>query len=164
MSTPDSVRAIVAASGGSIVGKTRLQKSAYLLEATDVGFGFDFSYHYYGPYSEELAIAATDAEALDLIRVRWEEAQTGLPYAVYEAGDSKGVGEDELSARRQEILNTLDRYDSISLELAATAHFLAANGFSQDPWAETRKRKSVKATPERLGRAQRLLGELGIAC
>ena len=44
----------------SLVGRTRFQKTAYFLEAAGVGYGFDFSYHYYGPYSEELAVAVSD--------------------------------------------------------------------------------------------------------
>lgn len=161
MSTPHSVESIVTAAGGRIAGRTRLQKSAYLLEAAGAGFGFDFSYHYYGPFSDDLAVSASDADALSLISMRREYTQAGLPYTVYEIGGG-ALREDDGSARRRELLQILNRYDSISLELAATAHFLSRNGFAETPWAETKKRKSMKATPDRVAKARRLLEDLNI--
>ena len=77
MTTPKDVREIIADAGGSIAGRTRLQKSAYFLEVGGVGAGFDFSYHYYGPYSEELATAASDAKALKLINEEWNSSMSG---------------------------------------------------------------------------------------
>ena len=144
------------------MGKTRLQKSVYLLEAAGVGYGFDFSYHYYGPYSDELASAAADAHALKLIDVNEETSQAGLTYAVYVSRPGP-MNDDGASERRQEILQILDGYDVVALELAATAHFLRQNGYANDPWNETRRRKSVKATPQRVEKAQQLLSELGLA-
>lgn len=162
MTTPHWVQKIIVAAGNKIAGKTRLQKSVYFLEAAGIGYGFDFNYHYYGPYSEELAIAVADAEALELIKVKHEVSQTGAPYAVYELNlhREEEVSDDVTMARRQEILKILERYDAISLELAATADFLARNGYANDPWSETRRRKSVKAKPERIEAAKRLLDQL----
>jgi uncharacterized protein YwgA len=162
MTTPEAVKAILDCNGGRIVGRTRLQKSAYLLEASQVGYGFDFSYHYYGPYSEELAVAAGDAKALGLINTAWNVTQAGLPYSVYEASGARQLPDDGNNQRRQEILRVLDRYDAISLELAATAYYLSKNGYAKKAWDETGKRKSLKATPERVARAQNLLIELGL--
>ena len=162
MTTPDAVKAILDCNGGRMVGRTRLQKSAYFLEAAGVGDGFDFSYHYYGPYSEDLAVAASDANALGLIHTSWESSQAGLSYAVYEASRPKTLGVDGKTARREEILRILAGYDAISLELAATAHYLAKNGYKADPWEETRRRKSMKATGDRVAKAKRLLNELAI--
>jgi len=160
MTTPLDIKDIIDANGGRLIGRTRLQKSAYFLEAAGVGFGFDFNYHYYGPYSEDLAVAASDAEALKLIRLAWETSQNGVPYAVYESRSDQSVRLG--NARREEILRILGNYDAISLELAATAHFLAQNGYENDPWSETRRRKLVKATDDRIAKAKRLLGELMI--
>ena len=53
---------IVRDAGGHIVGRTRLQKIAYLLEITGLGAGFPFRYKHYGPYSEQLADAAETAQ------------------------------------------------------------------------------------------------------
>lgn len=161
MSTPQDVRDIIAASGGSLAGRTRLQKSGYFLEVEGVGSGFDFNYHYYGPYSEELATAATDASALRLISIIPVHSQSGFRYEVFKTDQPHSTGSGTDLERRKEILNILDRYDSLSLELAATAHFLAENGFEQDPWSETKKRKAGKANEDRIRKAKELLLELG---
>src|SRR5262249_35298310 len=100
MMTPQAVQDIIDAAGGRMIGRTRLQKSAYFLEAAGVGYGFDFSYHYYGPYSEDLSVAASYAEALNLIGVRWLTAQSGLPYAIYEAKPHDARHSDSNEQRR----------------------------------------------------------------
>jgi uncharacterized protein YwgA len=51
---------LVRDAGGRIVGRTRLQKVAYLLTVTGLEEGFAFAYKHYGPYSEELATATND--------------------------------------------------------------------------------------------------------
>ncbi len=45
--------------------------------------------------------------------------------------------------------------DTVELELAVTAAFLAKNGYEM-PWEEVASRKEGKATPERLARARAL--------
>ena len=55
------VAAIVRDAGGRIVGRTRLQKVAYLLSIAGLEEGLPFTYKHYGPYSEDLASAARDA-------------------------------------------------------------------------------------------------------
>jgi len=159
MTRPENVRDIIDTNGGRLVGKTRLQKSDYILEAAGVGYGFEFDYHYYGPYSEDLAVAAADAQALGLVAVQWETSQSGSDYAVYL---TQGAA-PQMNARRREILQILNAYGAITLEVAATAHFLAQNGYRDDPWRETRRRKSVKATPERITDAKRLLDQVGLS-
>jgi uncharacterized protein YwgA len=58
---------IVRDAGGQIVGRTRLQKIAFFLEAAGLGTGFPFRYKHYGPYSDLLAYAAQHASALRMI-------------------------------------------------------------------------------------------------
>ncbi|HEX8663208.1 MAG TPA: hypothetical protein VF744_04180 [Beijerinckiaceae bacterium] len=157
---PKAVAEITALNGGTLIGKTRLQKTAYLLESKGAGYGFDFEYHYYGPYSEDLSIAAEDGEALGLLSAKENLSAAGLPYVVYNSAASVDPGSSNLMARRAAIVATLKPYDSIALELAATAEFLSKNGFSEDPWMETRRRKAGKATPEAVARAKKLLREL----
>ena len=60
---------IVTLNGGCLREKTRLQKTAYFLEANNLGYGFDFGYHYYGLYSEDVTIAVDDAWVRNLIDV-----------------------------------------------------------------------------------------------
>lgn len=155
---------IVLLNGSELVGKTRFQKTAYFLEAAGVGYGLDFEYYHYGPYSEELSLGIDDALALDNLSITWKQSSRLQPFAVFSSkGESPAL--DEIGAKRKKVLSLLDRYDSVSLELAATADFLENSGYS-DPWGETRNRKPTKATDDRLAKAERLLAEfrsLGIA-
>jgi hypothetical protein len=59
--------AIIRDAGGRIVGRTKLQKIGFFLEAAGLGGGFPFQYKHYGPYSEQLAFGSQHAAALRLI-------------------------------------------------------------------------------------------------
>jgi len=47
---------IVSAADGQLVGRTRLQKTVYLLELAGLGSGYHFGHRFHGPYSEELGV------------------------------------------------------------------------------------------------------------
>lgn len=131
---------IVRHAGGQVVGKTRLQKMAYLLEITGLGAGFAFEYRHYGPYSEELADGITSAYFWDLISEEEHTANWGGTYSIFRAAPKPG----KVDPARKEILKLTVKANPISLELAATAAFLAKEN-SRDPWAETSRRKPDKA-------------------
>ena len=57
-----------------IVGRTRLQKTIYLLQRKGLPTDFDYSLHFYGPYSEGLNTGLRVVKQLDLVR---EEARAG---------------------------------------------------------------------------------------
>ena len=59
--------AIVRDAGGRVVGRTRFQKIAFILEVSGLGSGFPFKYKHYGPYSEELSSASRTAAILGLM-------------------------------------------------------------------------------------------------
>ena len=160
-----NVAKIVQLNGGRIVGKTRLQKTAYFLEALHQGFGFDFTYHHYGPYSEELSEVTHDATALGMLTAEYHISQQGAEYAVFLSKNLPSQDEDEWDDmgddnKRREILRVLSTYDPVELELAATADFLSKNGYAGDPWGETLAPKSSKLTAERMERAQALLAAI----
>lgn len=143
----DRVAQIVRDAGGSIVGKTRLQKIAYLLELAGLGSGYQFSYHYYGPYSSTLEDDAQIAWAFDAITRDDRIANWGGKYSIYsvshhQSGDSA----------REKLATIAANIDSVELELAATAALLSAQGYER-PWEETANRKPDKATPERVAAA-----------
>jgi uncharacterized protein YwgA len=141
---PDAEKAadIIRHAGGQVVGKTRLQKMAYLLEMTGLGVGFPFEYRHYGPYSEELADGIASASFWDLISEEEHTANWGGTYSIFRANQRPGA--DKVDSARQELLKLAVKANPISLELAATAAFLAEAG-SRDPWAETSRRKPEKA-------------------
>jgi uncharacterized protein YwgA len=144
------VRDVVAAAGGRLVGKTRLQKTVYILKAAGLIDGFAYRYHYYGPYSEELSTATRDAVLDRAVDEREEVAQWGGSYSVFTTDYATNF--DPSFAQ---IVSKACGADPITLELAATAAFLKNDGV-EDCWDETRKRKPQKATDERIAGAKAL--------
>lgn len=133
---------IIRDAGGKIVGRTRLQKIAYLLEITGLGDGFAFEYRHFGPYSESLATAMMKAQLLDLIEEKKEvKTSWGGFYSVFTANPS---AKRTTEPARVELIKAASNADPIELELAATAALLAAER-NVDPWGETEKRKPEKA-------------------
>jgi len=156
---PQVIADVIHLNGGKLVGKTRLQKTFYFLELYGLGSGLDFQYHHYGPYSEDLSLGVDDAVALDVLSLDWKVGNNS-PYAVFSVASHGSLRDDDKTKSRKIVLSVLDKYDSVSLELAATADFLSKVGYEDDPWAETRLRKSTKATGDRMEKAKALLSEL----
>ena len=146
---------IISSAGGRIIGRTKLQKIAYILEISGLGEGFDFEYRHYGPYSESLATAARNAAILDIIDEEEVQANWGGFYSIY---TSKSHVLDSHDARSQLAKLAADS-NSIELELAATAAFLRSKGF-EDAWEETAKRKPEKASEERIANSKQLYEKL----
>jgi len=160
MANPWNVARIVQLNGGRLIGKTRLQKSAYFMEYLGIGFGFDFEYHHYGPYSEELAQLGDDAQALGLLSESWQTSQDGAEYAIFiDTGAYKG-NEEAIDQKRRSALQLLKDYSAVELELAATALFFQHKGYSDRSWTETCERKPSKISINRVTRAKKLLAEL----
>ncbi|MDR3494774.1 MAG: hypothetical protein P4L82_09230 [Ancalomicrobiaceae bacterium] len=154
----DAVARTVWLNNGTLTGKTRLQKTVYFFEEFRCGFGFDFEYYHYGPYSEDLSDAADDAILMGSLSATPHQGSYGVNYVVFET--KCAFQPDDKDVRRKEILSTLRKYDAIVVELAATADFLEKNGYEADPWAETQFRKASKAVSERVAHAKELLASL----
>jgi uncharacterized protein len=146
------VAEIVRDAGGRIVGRTRLQKIAYLLSVTGLESGLSFAYKHYGPYSDDLAIAARDANLLGLISETEQQAAWGGVYSVYAF---PGPSDPSAVAARRRLAEEGAAADAVELELAATAVFLADKGY-HDPWTEAARRKPEKAEHGRIERAKAL--------
>ncbi|MGE3144923.1 MAG: hypothetical protein AB7K35_05000 [Pseudorhodoplanes sp.] len=149
---------VIMDAGGEVVGRTKLQKTAYLLTLAGFENRFRFGYKHYGPFSEDLADAADLATAFELISERQQEASWGGTYSIYSAPA------DEPSAHpsRVRLAREAAKSDAILLELAATAAYLFQEGKRQ-PWAETARRKPDKAADNRLDRAKGLYAQLRAA-
>jgi uncharacterized protein YwgA len=132
---------IVRDAGGKVVGRTRLQKIAYLLELTGLGEGFQFEYRHYGPYSEDLANAVSFAAMSRLISEEERGTSWGGSYSIFTVDSSASR---HVADARLELISQAARVDPVILELAATAAFFATEGV-QDPWNETARRKPEKA-------------------
>jgi len=161
----DLVVGLVALNGGQVVGKTRLQKLAYLLEVCGMSSGLEFEYHNYGPFSSELAREADFAVGAGMLTV---ESQTGfheVPYTVFTTKHPAPARLGQLAAENaRQKLSIMQKYSALDLEIAATLDWFRDSSSDR---GEINDRvvglKPVKATPVRLERGWQLLSELGLA-
>jgi uncharacterized protein len=155
---------IVALSGGKLVGRTRLQKTAYMLDQLGLRSGLDYEYHYYGPYALALAEGwntAREENRLDLEDVLGRHL---VPYTIFRTTEPGPARLGSLpAAKAKAIVERLGRESDLVLEVAATMHFLSQRPDIDDAELEVKRRKPLKATHERVVAAIALLKELGLA-
>jgi uncharacterized protein len=68
---------IIQDAGGELVGRTRLQKVAYLTQLAGFGDEFEFEYRHCGPFSEDLARGMAIAAAFGQVKEVEREADWG---------------------------------------------------------------------------------------
>ncbi len=163
------VTALLAAANGELVGRVRLQKTAYLLDQLGLNSGFEYEYHHYGPYSRDLDHAVADAKAFGMAdEDRRNRRIDGAQYSVFlltEEGRGTlrdasfgDLGRDRAAA----LVEKLAGINVTVLELAATVHWLRHQEHCADWRAEIVKRKGWKTENGRLEKAVALLEELGL--
>lgn len=159
----DLVVGMVALNGGELVGKTRLQKTFFLLEECGMGGQADFDYHNFGPFSTEVAIATDEAVAADRLLSDEKPGFHEVPYTLYTtAEDSPEVLGNLTAKKATNKLKIMETYSALELEVASTIIYLRDIGYGDDAVEETKLRKPVKATDERVDRAWRLIHDLDL--
>lgn len=162
----DVVVNLVELSGGELIGRTRLQKEAYLLHCCGANLrGLSFTYHHYGPYSFELADGWVDAKAAGRIVIREEPGQHGVPDLIFKLKGSNGVSKGLGSLSADVARARLDKIKAVSnvvLELAAAIVFLRKEGHGERTLEELKARKPLKATDGRISKATELLNALNL--
>lgn len=161
------IQEVFKASKGQIVGRIRLQKIFYLLERLGLNSGLRFSYHHYGPYSEELTQRLFVAEILDKVISEDEVvSNAGATYSIFNLklepdAPLNQVGgipfEKALSAVR-----TMKEPTSVVIELAATIDWLKIKEECADWRVELKIRKPTKATDANIRLASTLLTDIGL--
>ena len=152
----DVAARLISDAGGEVVGRTRLQKIAYMLEAMGFGSGLHFEYKHYGPYSERLSSSVKFAEIYGLLQEDVRTAAWGGNYSIFRTVHQF---DSPPAPHRRDIIALGNQSDPVELELAATAVLLAKEGVTSDPWAETETRKPEKAIGGRLDRAKSLFAK-----
>ena len=165
MKAEDVVVNLIKLSGGELVGRTRLQKEAYLLDLCGAKFEISFVYHYYGPYSFGLADGWTDAQAEDRIEIEEKLGRYDVPYSIFklkESGDTPdNLGNLSAADARERLLKMAAASD-IVLELAATIVHLRKEGYAEQTIEELKILKPLKATDGLIEKAKALLYDLGL--
>ena len=169
MKAEDIAVNLIKLNGGQVVGRTRIQKAAYLLDRCGAKTKLRFTYHYYGPYSFELADGWKDARAEGRIEIQEKAGRFGIPYSIFKVKDAddsttKLTNLGDLSpdvARAQ--LNKMARVSNIVLELASTMAYLQEEGYGEKAIEELKIRKPLKATDGLISKANKLLQDLGLS-
>jgi uncharacterized protein len=157
------VTSVVAKASQKVTSRVRLQKAFYLLDQLGLKSGFDYEYYHYGPYSRDLDLATSDAKAFDLLDESFGYRQSdGARYSIFTA---KEAAKDEVFSalagdRVAALMKTFVETNVTILELAATIDWLWRFEKVKGWKIEIKKRKSVKATEERLQKAVELLTAL----
>lgn len=163
MNADDIAVHLIQLSGGEVVGQTRLQKEAYLLDRCGAAFGLPFTYHYYGPYSFELADGWEMARAEGRIEIDEKLGGYGVPYSIFTLNepdsDPGNLGELPVGTARAR-LEKMSAVSEIVLELAAAIIYLMEEGYGEPPIKELKIRKPLKATDELIKKATDLLQDL----
>src|SRR5579863_872303 len=160
----DLLVGVIALNGGEMIGKTRLQKTFFLLDQCGMNSGAEFDYHNFGPFSADVATAADDAEAEGRLSAELRPGFHAEPYTRYRTDASPKAFIGGLSRERAaKKLKVMRGYSAIELEIAATIVYLRQNGYEHDAEGETRRRKPTKATKDRVDRALRLIRELSLS-
>lgn len=168
MEREEIVAAILQAAGGEVIGRVRLQKTAYLLDQLGLHSGFRYEYHHYGPYSRDLDNAVADAKAFDVaeedVRHRQIDGATYSIFRLKRAAETEREafgGIEPAEARR--LAEVLADVNVTVLELAATVHWLCHYERRGDWRGEITRRKGLKVQNGRLEKAVALLEQLDLA-
>src|SRR5258708_6053076 len=80
---------IVALSDGRLVGRTRMQKTLYLLDAKGLRSGATYYYCNFGPFSDEVADGISDGKFVGSLieRINYRQSD-GTPFSIFETGKS----------------------------------------------------------------------------
>jgi uncharacterized protein YwgA len=165
----EGLLALMRAFGGSIEGRLRVQKAAYLLKILGAAeFGRTrFRYHYYGPYSRELSGSLQEAVAAGFLQEDIEgisDRSVRYHYRLSETGRRwlEGVSTD-IEERFGEKIPLLHHAGLKTLELAATIAFLEREEHLNRDEATKRALKLKPDCAQALDPAAKLLSELRVA-
>ncbi|MGX9429984.1 MULTISPECIES: HD domain-containing protein [Bradyrhizobium] len=152
---------------GSGAGRTRMQKTIYLLDALGLRSGASYYYYNFGPFSDEVTNGISDSKFSGIL---FEEigyrVSDGSPFSIFKADKPTGNIHQVGALPADTVKGILQHFascNSIVLELAATIHWLARVEKVSDWRGELVRRKGSKTQGGRMEKAAELLGELGIS-
>ena len=142
-----------------VVGRTRLQKTIYLLQRKGLRTDFDYSLHFYGPYSQGLNMGLNQVRQLGLVS---EEVKMGSEneYYVFQATEDAILPQFEPF---RPALEAIQSAEDVAVELAATYDAFREMGYLHpESLKKLRSKKGTKCTPQNEAMAFSLLRQLGL--
>jgi uncharacterized protein YwgA len=159
-------QSVIVAAGGSITGRTRLQKLVFLLDQLGLESGFIFAYHHYGPYSSDLTDAVDFSKAFGMVVEDFKHRESdGARYSIFLASAAiKSNPRAEFLARNdvKSAIDLMNTANATVLELAATVYWLKYHEKCRDWRDEIVKRKGQKTENGRLQKALDLLTSINL--
>ena len=152
------VQIVAAAENHEIKGAPVLQRTAYLLEVAEVGYGFKFGHKFCAPYCEEVERGSRGAEIsgdLDIEQyvTEWgvtkKTFKTSIPY------QGNGAEDDYYHF----IVNKAITCHPTQLDLVATAAYYQRIKIN-DPWGRIERLKTYDRKNGTLEKSQKLYEEL----
>lgn len=115
----------VIADANGIVGRKKLQKMIYIAKKLDVPFEEKFSFHFYGPYSEELTVRIDELCELGYLQEKKEDKGNYYQYRyeVTTEGQELLVEQEMETLPCTELVLKLNSESSRFLELVSTIMF-----------------------------------------
>jgi len=105
-------------------GKKALQKLIYLMERKGLNLGFNYSIHYYGPYSSDLDDAIHSLEMQGVIEIKYEgQTHKIVPTELLET--EKNIITTQESKIIDTVLKTYANMTAHELELLTTTDYVA---------------------------------------
>ncbi|GEL77302.1 YwgA family protein [Tenuibacillus multivorans] len=108
-----------------VVGRKRLQKMVYILKKTGFNFSERYSFHFYGPYSEELSTRIEELCNLGFL-VEEKEQEKGYyqyRYTLTDNGTSFLTDSNVDTPNMTALINKMNEQSSKFLELVSTMLF-----------------------------------------
>ena len=122
-----------------VVGRTRLQKTIKLLQRLGLPTSYNYSIHFYGPYSEDLQSDVTLLEALGLATEEARQNQSGDGH--YYVIKASFEADPRLVENYKPQIDLMAKADPTVLELAATYDAFREEGGDHKNAMERLKRK-----------------------
>ena len=140
-----------------VVGRTRLQKTVWLLQRKKFPTDYSYLLHFYGPYSEDLNSEVKLARQLGLLKEEVVE-RSDRDYYIYRAEPNTEIQQVQ---RFQKWIDVIRDTDDVPLELAATYDAFREMGYDhQDALERMRRKKAGKCTDTNERAALELLSKL----
>jgi uncharacterized protein len=105
------------------IGKTKIQKLVYLLTRQRI-VNFDYSMHYYGPYSPEVSDQLSLAESAEIIQSRWSENKGFFLKAGRKEADYQHLLSENEMSEIDKIVSRYGTFDTKGLTIITTYLFL----------------------------------------
>ncbi|MEE9312824.1 MAG: hypothetical protein V3V10_10495 [Planctomycetota bacterium] len=146
-----------------IAGRTRLQKTIWLLQRLGLQSSYSYKTYHYGPYSEGVQAEVELLESFGVLKENSKVSQADKSYYVIEVMHTDHLVADQLPENVKSAIPMLEKEDAGILELAATYDAFRSEGAPHmEAMDAVRRKKGEKCNNGKLKKAVEFVGKLGL--